>query len=142
MKRGNKGFTLIELLIVIAIIGILASIILVSLNSARGSSKDTRIVSDIRQLRTQIETDSVNNAYDPSFTAANTLTTGGNYDELTQDISNQGGVFNVVTNATAPFTSYALYGKLTNPPTTTYFCMDNTGAINTTATDNTGVACP
>lgn len=50
-KKTVRGFTLIELLVVIAIIGILSSVVLASLNTARLKSRDTRRISDIKQLQ-------------------------------------------------------------------------------------------
>ena len=49
----KKGFTLIELLIVIAVIGILSSIIIGSLNSSRQKSKVAAIKGAIYELLTQ-----------------------------------------------------------------------------------------
>lgn len=55
MKRISRGFTLIELLVVIAIIGVLSSVVLASLNSARGKGADAAIKSQLTNLRTQAE---------------------------------------------------------------------------------------
>jgi prepilin-type N-terminal cleavage/methylation domain-containing protein len=53
-KKNKKGFTLIELLIVIAIIGILASIVLVSLSSARNRAYRASALSTVSGLGTEI----------------------------------------------------------------------------------------
>jgi prepilin-type N-terminal cleavage/methylation domain-containing protein len=47
----RKGFTLIELLVVIAIIGFLSSVTLTGVNTARQKARDTRRISDLRQMR-------------------------------------------------------------------------------------------
>jgi type II secretion system protein G len=54
-KFFKAGFTLVELLVVISIIGILASIALVSFRSAQFRSRDAQRKSDLKQLTSALE---------------------------------------------------------------------------------------
>jgi prepilin-type N-terminal cleavage/methylation domain-containing protein len=51
----SRGFTIIELLVVIAIIGILSSVVLASLNGARSKGRDSRRISDLKQIQLALE---------------------------------------------------------------------------------------
>ncbi len=51
----HKAFTLIELLVVIAIIGLLSSIVMVSLKGARDKAKNAKRLSDIKEYATVFE---------------------------------------------------------------------------------------
>lgn len=54
-QQKNKGFTLIELLVVVAIIAILSTIVIISINAARAKGKDSGAISQLNQARNQAE---------------------------------------------------------------------------------------
>jgi len=51
----NKGFTLIELLIVIAIIGIIATLIIVKINDTIVKGRDAKRLDDLKKIETSLE---------------------------------------------------------------------------------------
>lgn len=55
VRTNQHGFTLIELLIVIAIIGILASVVLVSLSSGRVKARTAKSMAQLKAVNTAIE---------------------------------------------------------------------------------------
>lgn len=68
LNKNNWGFTLIELLVVISIIGLLASTVLASVNSARMKARDARRVADLEQIITALEFYYDNNGSYPPVT--------------------------------------------------------------------------
>jgi prepilin-type N-terminal cleavage/methylation domain-containing protein len=52
---NKKGFTLIELLVVLSIIGVLASIVLSSINTARAKARDAKRIQSVRQIQIALD---------------------------------------------------------------------------------------
>lgn len=71
---ARQGFTLIELLVVVAIIAVLISLILVSLNEVRLKSRDAKRLSDMREIEKALNLYQDNQGNFPIATTAVTIT--------------------------------------------------------------------
>lgn len=76
---NKKGFTLIELLVVIAIIGLLSTLAVVALGSARVKARDSKRLSDLKQLQTALELYYTDQGSYPSGSGVTLGVAGGNY---------------------------------------------------------------
>lgn len=81
--KTMKGFTLIELLIVVAIIGILATLIITNLISVRQRARDAERKSDLRQIQSALELYRADNGSYPLSGASNSLSSCPSNSSLT-----------------------------------------------------------
>jgi general secretion pathway protein G len=65
-RRAQDGFTLIEIMVVIAIIGLLATLVVQSLRGATDKAKRTKAMADIAELKTALDRYYIDNGSYPS----------------------------------------------------------------------------
>lgn len=129
-QRFQTGFTLVELLVVVAIIGILSALILVSFTNYRNKGKDSRIetsLSQVRRVATIIFNE--NNSYQ-SVCVGNTLN-GANSDlgKIKNDVMNNSGS-NPSCYASAG--AYCVQSSFATPGKS--YCVDSIGYAGTSLT--------
>jgi prepilin-type N-terminal cleavage/methylation domain-containing protein len=130
--RKSKGFTLIELLVVISIIGILSSIVLVSMGGARAKARDARRQSDMRQIGSACELYMTDNEAYPAYAAySNATATGagiGTYMPSSAMPEDPGsGIYTWISNTGAGNAQkFCVYAQ--NDATGTYYAASHKGA--------------
>ncbi len=116
----NKGFTLIELMVVIAIIGILASVVLISLNAARNRARDAVVMSGISQLRTLANSEE---AIYGNYTRL-TDSSIGDVDKIKEDVNKQSNDTELHIYVSSNGLEYCAYAQLPSNPNEV-FCVDH-----------------
>jgi type IV pilus assembly protein PilA len=145
-----RGFTLIELLVVIAIIGILAAVVIGSLNDARSGGQDASIKQSVANIRSQAELWYNSNGYsyatlcaqtpvDNLLSAAVDVVNGTDYVAGTHGASTYVGT-NTLTGAAsgrtaachADETRFVAVAPLAS--VAQFWCVDSTGTSKQSAT--------
>ena len=74
----QRSFTLIELLVVIAIVGVLAALVMPSINNARTKARDAKRLEDLRQFSSALEMYYSDNNHYPIWEEGGGLSDSGN----------------------------------------------------------------
>jgi prepilin-type N-terminal cleavage/methylation domain-containing protein len=129
----NRGFTLIELLVVIAIIGILSSVVLASLNTARGKGADAAIKANLSNARAQAELyyDSQN---PNSYGTNDNLTSGDGVCNASNNNSIASAVTAAGTNDSACYASASQWVAKARLSNNDVFCVDSSGYASVAST--------
>ncbi len=100
INKNEKGFTLVELLLVIAIIGILAAVLFVSLGRQRERARVTAFKQQLRAL-TPAATSCRDAGLAVAVTAGSAICTGGGNVPTVNNCTGSGTVTLAVANASA-----------------------------------------
>ncbi len=129
LKGKSKGFTIVELLIVIVVIGILATLVIVTFTGIQQKARNSQRQTDINAVDSHVEAYYASNGYYPTLQDLQTASfLSGNLKGLDPQslVDPKGG--NVAATADASHYSYVASGA--------------SGCVNTTASDpSTNAGC-